>query len=108
MNADELRERVIHMELLVMQNLFEDRARGRIAFDCIAIDGESRRRIFFGDMQKREHRFIALLVDAQIVETMSGRRSPREWIRRARSMQSRAEKVRRVPAKDLPVTILVG
>src|SRR5205814_2624307 len=90
-NANELRGRVIHMELLVMQNLFEDRARGWIAFDRIAIGGESRRRIFFGDVQKREHRFIALLVDAQIVETMSGRRSPREWIRRTRSMQSRAE-----------------
>src|ERR1044071_7628369 len=43
-DADELRERVVHMKLLVVKDVVEDALRLRIGAEDVAVDGEAGRR----------------------------------------------------------------
>jgi len=59
------------MEHFVAQNLFEDRARGRIVVDEASIDFEPAGGGFFSDVKKREQPMVGFPFDAQVVEAVA-------------------------------------
>lgn len=80
----ELRERVVHMERLVMQDLVKHRAGRWVIFQHIAVHSEATGRGFLGQVEEREHRVIRFVVHLQVVETVPARREPISLERRRR------------------------
>ena len=72
-DAGQLRVGVIHVEDFVPQNVLEDRSRGRIVVDQLAIDRKSAGGRFLGHMQECEQTMIRFAVDPEIVETVAAR-----------------------------------
>jgi len=106
-NADELGERVVHVKHLVVEDVLEDRAGGGVVLHDVAINGESARGRFLGDVQKGEQAIVGLLIDLEIVEAVAGGGDPESvggWSRIRRQL---ARERRGAPAKEHAVAVLV-
>src|SRR6266852_9024496 len=74
--ARELLARVAHVKRLVFENAREDRAGDRIDVENFSIDDEAAGGRFLREVQEGEQRFVALRLDAEIVEPALARRQP--------------------------------
>ena len=78
-NSTELGVAVVHVEDLVAQNLFENRAGCRVVIDAVAIDRESAGGGFLRNVEKGEESWIGLVLDLQVIQPVAARqRTPGE------------------------------
>src|SRR5947209_5643967 len=74
--ARELLAGVGHVERLVLEDSREQVAGLRIAVEHLCINGESPRRRLLRQMQESEQRFVALALDAEVVQAALARSEP--------------------------------
>src|SRR3954463_15208332 len=71
--AAELLVAVVHVKDFVPQDFLEDRERRRVVGDAILIDRKAAGRSFFRDVEKGEQPRIPLVLDDEVIESVSAR-----------------------------------
>src|SRR6266567_7854177 len=106
--SSELSKRVIHVERLVVQNLFENCARRRIMLHYVTVDRESAGSCLFRQVKECEHRLIGLIVHLQVIQTVAARREPLALKCRVRTAREGTQKRCRSLTEHHAVTKLVN
>src|SRR5712691_9478563 len=95
------------MKHLIMENVLENRSCRRVVLKHVAIDSEPACRGLLRYMKEGEHRVVRLFLDLQVIETMAAGREPVRLKPRLRRRWPRAQKRRRPPLEQDPVTMFV-